>query len=271
MSIDSILGGYEAQASQQNVSKTSEDKDMFLKLLVTQLTHQDPMNPVEDKEFIAQLAQFTSVEELQKVNTSLDTMLSNADQNQLTSAVGLIGTRVVAKGDSIMKGQGDIPQYDDSGNVIKDDAGNIVTEKGPVADRFYYSSEYAVVEATLTIRNTNNVVVYTEALGPREAGNQYSFDWTGLNNYGMEADDGGYYIAVTGKDAEGQTQLFDTEVFGDVYSVENIGGEHYLHLVGGRTVKYVDVAMVGIATSSGGGSSSGGSSAEEGSTGDGDD
>lgn len=54
-----------------NKPKNDLDKDAFLKLLTTQLSNQDPLNPIEDKEFIAQLAQFSSLEQMQNLNKTL--------------------------------------------------------------------------------------------------------------------------------------------------------------------------------------------------------
>lgn len=48
--------------------KNDLDKDAFLRLLTTQLANQDPLNPMEDREFIAQLAQFSSLEQMQNLN-----------------------------------------------------------------------------------------------------------------------------------------------------------------------------------------------------------
>lgn len=57
-----------------NDINNSLDKEAFLKLLVTQLANQNPLNPVEDKEFIAQLAQFSELEQMQNLNKNLISM-----------------------------------------------------------------------------------------------------------------------------------------------------------------------------------------------------
>jgi flagellar basal-body rod modification protein FlgD len=79
-----------------NVSAASErgsnkqlGKDDFLKILLTQLQNQDPLQPMEDKEFIAQMAQFSSVEQLSNISTEISLM-----RQSLASVSGLIGKQV---------------------------------------------------------------------------------------------------------------------------------------------------------------------------------
>jgi len=71
--------------------KQDLDKEAFLRLLVTQLANQDPTNPIEDREFIAQMAQFSSLEQMVNMTKQLEKMVAS---NQ-TLAVSYIG-RVVA-------------------------------------------------------------------------------------------------------------------------------------------------------------------------------
>ncbi|ADU30753.1 flagellar hook assembly protein FlgD [Evansella cellulosilytica] len=79
---------------QQKARNTGDlDKDAFLRILITQLQNQDPLNPMEDKEFIAQMAQFTSLEQMTNMNTNLQKFL-DSHQNQFVSHSELIGKEV---------------------------------------------------------------------------------------------------------------------------------------------------------------------------------
>lgn len=70
-------------------------KDQFLELLITQLRHQDPIDPMDDKEFIAQLAQFSSLEQMQNLNANLsDMMLGQQKLTALGQATQMIGKQV---------------------------------------------------------------------------------------------------------------------------------------------------------------------------------
>lgn len=69
-------------------------KDDFMTLLIAQLKNQDPMKPMEDKEFITQLAQFSSLEATEKLNTQLDELLGS---QSLVQAATLIGKQATAK------------------------------------------------------------------------------------------------------------------------------------------------------------------------------
>ncbi len=80
-------------------------KDQFVKLLVAQMTHQDPMNPMDSSQMASQLAQFSSVEQLMNISTKLDTqstgnasMLDALDRN---AALGMIGRTVTAVSDEV--------------------------------------------------------------------------------------------------------------------------------------------------------------------------
>src|SRR6266540_5547596 len=76
-------------------------KDDFLKLLTAQLANQDPLQPVDNQAFIAQLAQFSSVEQLQNLTSRLDTLLlATASTNQMSTA-SLVGKDVAFKADGV--------------------------------------------------------------------------------------------------------------------------------------------------------------------------
>lgn len=70
-------------------------KDAFLELLLTQLRYQDPMSPVEDREFLAQMAQFSALEQMQNLTEAMEKFTSlQLQASSWTQAVGLIGRQV---------------------------------------------------------------------------------------------------------------------------------------------------------------------------------
>lgn len=75
--------------------KQELDQDAFLELLVTQMRFQDPMNPVDNAEMLAQLAQFTSLEQMNNLNGRMEMLSGNIDQLNYISAAALLGKNVV--------------------------------------------------------------------------------------------------------------------------------------------------------------------------------
>lgn len=88
MPVTAVPGASIAPATSNAVRLNIQD---FLRILTTQLNHQDPLKPMDNQEFIAQLAQFTTLQQTQVTNERLDAMLSVTAANQ---SVGLIGRTV---------------------------------------------------------------------------------------------------------------------------------------------------------------------------------
>jgi len=86
MAIDSISG-----SSATNLQPAGLGMQDFLKILLTQMTYQDPLKPMDNQEFMAQMAQFTSLQQTQELNTKLDALITNQAALQ---SVGLIGRTV---------------------------------------------------------------------------------------------------------------------------------------------------------------------------------
>lgn len=85
--------------SETETKKTGElDKDAFLKLLTTQLANQDPLNPMEDKEFIAQMAQFSTLEQIQNMNKNLQ-----ASQKEISESINAINKNYIDASIEILK------------------------------------------------------------------------------------------------------------------------------------------------------------------------
>ena len=81
-------------ASATGASEETLGKDTFLRLLITQIRYQDPLSPMDDREFIAQLAQFSTLEQMQQMNTGFAAFQL---MSLTTQALALVGKQVTAQ------------------------------------------------------------------------------------------------------------------------------------------------------------------------------
>jgi flagellar basal-body rod modification protein FlgD len=89
------LNAATAASSGNNVSQ-ADSEQRFLKLLVTQLNNQDPLNPMENAELTSQLAQMSTVSGIEKLNSTLSGLVSQTGSNQVLQAASLIGYNVLS-------------------------------------------------------------------------------------------------------------------------------------------------------------------------------
>lgn len=233
MSVDAILG-QAGTTSTQASSKSNEEKNMFLQLLVAQLSNQDPLNPTEDTEFLAQLAQFTQVEELQKLNEGMTSMVEAYDREQFLNATSLLGTSVLAGGTTVSK---------------------ITDEKTETysTTAVYFTSEADMATCTVNVHAPGGYILYSKDYGSRQAGS-YTFEWDGTGPAGMIMPDGVYEYSVSATDLDGNKIMVTQQVFGTVMQVErDTDGAYSLHMLDGRSVKLEDVTVTGYVINNGSG------------------
>ena len=102
MSLDSINGSTRASpalgTSAVSAGSGSDSEQRFLKLLVTQLNNQDPLNPLDNAQLTSQLAQMSTVSGIEKLNTAFSAMLAQSGASQVLQSASLIGRSVLVPG-----------------------------------------------------------------------------------------------------------------------------------------------------------------------------
>ena len=178
----------------ETVGSQELGKDEFLKLLVSQLQNQDPLEPMSNTEFVAQLAQFSGVEQLVAVNEGLDMLGIQQMSMSNAQAASFIGSEVQIRSDQIQ--------------VLDSD-----TE---VHAAFQLQGDAASV--TVNIRNAAGEVVRTLELGGRAEG-ETKLDWDLTDDNGVPVSSGSYRIDVVAKDEEGSSVQWEAKVNGVVDGV----------------------------------------------------
>jgi len=194
-------------------------REDFLKLLVAQLKHQDPLKPVENTEFVTQLAQFSSLEQTIGINSRLDLLALQSKGQSNTDAVGFIGKKVNVAGATI--------SLDSSGTGA------------PLSFELAAASE----KTNVVIRDQAGNAVRTIELGSRTAG-QVTLRWDGKNTTGISQNPGNYSVSVEASSADGSAVYAAQKTVGTVTSVSFDRGYAVLTLDNGVTAPVSDLLEV---------------------------
>ncbi|MBF0480280.1 MAG: flagellar hook assembly protein FlgD [Desulfovibrionaceae bacterium] len=196
----------------------------FLKLLVTQLQQQDPLNPMDDQAYVAELAQFSSLEQLTNINTGITTMTTSINSQGQVNAVGMIGKDVTAAGNSILK----------SGSTIT-----------PIS----YTLPSAATSVQANILDSTGNVVKTVNIGAQNAGT-YKISWDGTDSGGNTVSDGTYTFTLAAQGAGGTALNVTPQISGTVTGVQSSNGTYLLNLSNGQQVSMLGVTSVNNPTTS---------------------
>ncbi len=151
----------------KTASTEGATQDRFLKLLVTQLKNQDPLNPMDNAQMTSQLAQISTVDGISKLNATLEAMMASSTDTQALQAANLVGHGVLVPG---------------RGMSVQEGVGIAGMELAEPADR---------VVAVIT--DSNGLVVRSLDLGARAVGN-HAYSWDGLADNGQRVADGSYRV-----------------------------------------------------------------------------
>jgi flagellar basal-body rod modification protein FlgD len=187
--VDSVSGSGSSgtNTSTGQLQQQTLNQSDFLKLMVTQMTNQDPTKPMDSTQMVAQMAQFSQVAATQELQSSFDTLASNLTGDQFVRAAALVGQEVL------------VPS---TAGKLEDSTLNGAVNVGT-------SGTYVNVQ----IKDTAGNVVRTIDLGQPDAG-LTKFSWDGKSDDGTQLADGVYQMSAT----SGGTAI-DTFVRGKVEGV----------------------------------------------------
>ncbi|MBI1308851.1 MAG: hypothetical protein GC129_03185 [Proteobacteria bacterium] len=201
--------------------------DTFLKLLVTQLKNQDPLNPIDGTQFTSQIAQFSQLEQTINGNNYLSQLLDQQAYGQQTLAASFIGKDVLVPGDQIEKAA--------SGDTT---FGYAVTP-APAQDG---GDGPAARDVKVSIYDSSGATVRTFDGDPTTG--RHLVTWDGKDDNGNVLPAGSYTVGVSAADADGKVVASSAFALGKVDSVLLDGTNAYLSLTDGRQVGISDVMAV---------------------------
>ncbi len=185
--------GTTSQASTNSLGSSEMDQADFLTLMTAQLKNQDPFEPVDNTQMVAQMAEFSSLAGISEMNTTLQAIAAKLNATSTSDLVSWVGRTVLTEGNVAY------PRTDGSlGGMI---------ELGAEA-----------AEVNVVIEGPNGEILKSVSLGAAPAG-QTEFEWDGTTDTGEPAGNGPFTIRVAARDANGEVVSAQPLVWAPVTSV----------------------------------------------------
>lgn len=172
MAITPINSTPASGVSAGTASSVKSTKDDFMKLLITQMRYQNPMDPMDNAQMTSQIAQLNTVEGINQLNTTVSSLQASLMATQSMQSASLIGKTILADGNSI----------------------NLLNGSASLSMRLEGAAESVVVD----VINSSGRIIKTANLGANAAGIQ-TFTWDGSTNEGGIAPNGQYTFQVNAK------------------------------------------------------------------------
>ncbi len=212
---------YEEQQLTRDTSRDDMGRDAFLTLFTTQLNNQDPLSPMDNEAFVAQLAQFSTLEANYSMRDSMDAMVGGMRQEQMLAGANLVGKSVAVEGGYFSSQQGE----QTSGNVdLANGAESVI----------------------MSIYDADGEVVFRETTGARLPGTT-DLNWSGFNTKGEMAASGNYTMSAS-IIRNGKLETAPVTTFAKVKSVswDPAAQEMALEIGNGSTVAMSEVKRISI-------------------------
>ncbi len=202
---------------QKEIKRTSTlGQEDFLKLLMTQLQNQDPMKPMDNGEFMGQMAQFSTVQGITEMGESVDNLVGIYQGQQLSNNASMIGKQALVDGNWAQLKGGKL------GGAI--------------------DLTMAANDLRIDIKSESGEVMTSLGLGSKMAGSQ-EFAWDGIKHDGTVAPEGSYYLSASAV-RDGVTTVPPMQVYGTVNSIQLKGGEVTLNVSGQGNVSFNSVKRI---------------------------
>ena len=197
--------GLNAPNTPKSKKNDSLDQADFLKLMTTQLQHQDPTKPMDNSQMVSQMAQLSTVQGISDLNSSVKTFQSAMSTDQILKGASLVGHEVMVPSTKLaLESEGGA-----SGTVAAPSAGTV----------------------TIDITDANGQKVTTLSV-PADAAGEVNFQWDGTDASGNRLPAGNYTIAASHADTAGAKTKLNTYVQAQVESVTVGSDGLYLNLKG---------------------------------------